>query len=383
MAGLRRVVLAALVLAARSAAWTPFLSARHSLQRHPPPTLLRQALAARRMSTEGETLPERLASLRGRVADAKARLQSSQSAEAEEELRAAEDALFGFELANPEEAMTAAISVKRTEASRRGGDAASEEAWRWEKLEEKDARLAEAERVLAEAALQASNSTDRWLRNGKVWNGRTWQQVDEETLRAATAAADAARASSRGQSRISWQQVAGAIAECGYWALRGSQRAELALLGQLREREGSWVAREADMALRKAWGASGNTLVDASMDAARASLVAGNRDSALAQYERVVSELATDWPEGWFRRGLCLQIAFGNRTAAAESYRTALELNPRHYPSLLALGKLMLAATKETADGDMERARDVLREASRLNPLLRDEVDALLDDSST
>jgi len=381
MAGLRRVVLAALVLAARSSAWTPFLSARHSFQRHQPPNLLRQALAALRMSTDGEPLRERLASLRGRVADAKAQLQSSQSAEAEEELRAAEEALFAFELNNPEEAMTAAISVKRTEASIRGGAAASEEAWRWEKLEEKDAKLAEAERVLAEAALQASNSTDRWLRNGKVWNGRTWQQVDEETLRAATAAADTA--SSRGQSRISWQQVAGAIAECGYWALQGSPRAELALLKQLTEREGSWVAREADMALRKAWGASGNTLVDASMDAARAFLVAGNRDSALAQYERVVSELATVWPEGWFRRGLCLQIAFGNRTAAAESYRTALELNPRHYPSLLALGKLMLAATEETADGDVERARDVLREASRLNPLLRDEVAALLDDSST
>ena len=91
--------------------------------------------------------------------------------------------------------------------------------------------------------------------------------------------------------------------------------------------------------------------------------------------------------EAWHRRGLCEQLALGRPEDAQNSFEAALGLNPRHYPTMLSLAKLLLrrsVAVEEEAEGllrgqsSRERAVELLEEAVNLNPGLRPEVEALL-----
>ena len=48
-----------------------------------------------------------------------------------------------------------------------------------------------------------------------------------------------------------WKKYAGAVAELGYWTLRGQQSAETVLLKTLKQSPKLWIQKEADTALRK------------------------------------------------------------------------------------------------------------------------------------
>merc|ERR1719343_1568829 len=87
----------------------------------------------------------------------------------------------------------------------------------------------------------------------------------------------------------------------------------------------------------------------------------------------------------------------GQYEEAIISFENALRLNPRRYPTMLEFAKLLLPEHKEAEIYDSEllrraersgdhfiwvtrheRARQLLHEAARLNPMLRDEVVAVM-----
>eukprot|EP00746_Dinoflagellata_sp_MGD_P020517 gnl/MRDRNA2_/MRDRNA2_147812_c0_seq1.p1 gnl/MRDRNA2_/MRDRNA2_147812_c0~~gnl/MRDRNA2_/MRDRNA2_147812_c0_seq1.p1 ORF type:complete len:448 (-),score=95.31 gnl/MRDRNA2_/MRDRNA2_147812_c0_seq1:199-1542(-) len=338
--------------------------------------------------------------LRRSVENAKARLKDEATGEAQDALVAAEAALSAYELSNPSASLASIISAKQSEVSARGRSYEEEkEAWQLEKLGEEATQCAQAEAILTEVAEIAAS-------NESTTSGDTLPWPGEQQARRRRTAETAANV-------IPWQRIARSIGELGYWVMRGSQRAELSLLRQLTEHEGSWIAQETDAVLRKVWSTSGKAEVVMALDNARASLVAGDAAKALSIYDNLCTELTPDWPEAWHQRGLCLHRALRQPEQAEESLEKALRLNPRRYPTLLALARLLLieprskvtldidAAIEAMAAEDLaprgsgaanatgsarkllltqrrERARELLKEAACLNPILRPEVESIL-----
>ncbi len=78
--------------------------------------------------------------------------------------------------------------------------------------------------------------------------------------------------------------------------------------------------------------------------------------------------------ETYYQRGT-RALAAGNLDAASESFHRAIEKDPRRGDAYLALARIYLA------DQNWGLAANALREAARLDPGLRRESDALLEDA--
>lgn len=219
-----------------------------------------------------------------------------------------------FELEHPLAAVQATIHARATDLN-----AEEYERWRWAKMGEPDARVSEAAEMLR--------------RSGEPW-----------------------------------KLYAGAVAELGYWTLRGSTAAESVLLEHLSERdEGDWVQREIDATLRKAWATPERIDVSHALDEARGKLVAGNAMAALERYENAQT-LAPEWPEVWRRTAQVFDKALGMREEARSAYETAMNLNPRNYVVIVDFGLFLKNIASD--DGEWSTVRSVLEEAVRLNPAL-------------
>lgn len=263
-------------------------------------------------------------------------------------LRAAWLVTTGHGLASSKNEATSAAMAKLRELYKQG------------KLAEASALELEHPTAAIQAAveLRASEESDPYER----WKWSKLGEADGQVLAAATALG---RPQPETRGPDWWKPTAGAVAELGYWTLRGSTAAEGVLLEELRAREADdWVAREIDAALRKAWATPSRVDVSHAMDIARAALVAGDAQRALETYN-TVTDLEPDWPEGWRRRGKLLDVALKRRDEAARALATAADLNPRNYVVLLDLGALLLHM-RRTAD-----AKATLREAAALNPALQ------------
>lgn len=76
---------------------------------------------------------------------------------------------------------------------------------------------------------------------------------------------------------------------------------------------------------------------------------------AVARYRAAIDARKTPAPETWLNLGLALRSA-GDRTAAREAYRKALESRPGYAEAMFGLGMLDLSSDPESADGWFAKA---------------------------
>lgn len=232
------------------------------------------------------------------------------------------------------------------------------------------------------AALQATIQTralSDTLSQYERWRWAKLGEADSRVLEAATALRSGPSRPPAQPRPDWWKPVAGAVAELGYWTLRGSAFAEGVLLDELSAREADdWVARDIDATLRKAWATPERVDVLHAVDSARALLVAGDAQAALAKYQHVTSSLAPEWPEAWRQQGRLLHVALDRAADAKRAYEVARNLNPRNYVVLLDYGRLL--NTISSSSGELcDQARAAFVEAGDLNPALRPMIQSALD----
>lgn len=261
-------------------------------------------------------------------------------------------------------------AVKKLRAGYSSGEALSSEL----KALELEHPLAALQATIQTRAL--SDSFSQYER----WRWAKLGEADSRTLEAAIALRNGPRRPPAQPRPDWWKPVAGAVAELGYWTLRGSTFAEGVLLDELSAREADdWVARDIDAALRKAWSTPQRVDVLHAVDSARALLVAGDAQAALAKYQHVTSSLAPEWPEAWRQQGRLLHVALDRVADAKRAYEVARNLNPRNYVVLLDYGRLLRAISSSSGEVS-DQARTALVEAGKLNPALRPVIQRALEE---
>ncbi|WP_051340818.1 tetratricopeptide repeat protein [Azospirillum halopraeferens] len=101
------------------------------------------------------------------------------------------------------------------------------------------------------------------------------------------------------------------------------------------------VAQATQDAIRSIWLEHPGPEIRDLMEEGVQYLFAERFTDALAMFDRVV-DLAPDYAEGWNRRANTHYL-MGDYAAAVADIRTALELEPRHFPALAGLGLIYLA----------------------------------------
>jgi tetratricopeptide (TPR) repeat protein len=141
----------------------------------------------------------------------------------------------------------------------------------------------------------------------------------------------------------------------------------LALLSQAREAK---QAENLEAIIEKRWLRSGSDTADLLM--ARATKALERGDGALsAELADHALRQAPDWAGGWNRRALALHV-LEDPLGALQDLQHALAIEPRHYPSLVALGHLLVA---------LDRPKEALaayRRTKAIHPFLSD-IDAILN----
>jgi tetratricopeptide (TPR) repeat protein len=105
---------------------------------------------------------------------------------------------------------------------------------------------------------------------------------------------------------------------------------------------------------------SGSPSVDLLMARAAAAEAAGDKDTA-RQLVDAVTNIASNYAEGWHQRGL-LQSATGDDEGAMVSLQKAIALNPRQFEAMAQLGEML------EAYGDKAGALKMYRRARALDP---------------
>lgn len=137
------------------------------------------------------------------------------------------------------------------------------------------------------------------------------------------------------------------------------------------EAEGEGAARR----IEEQWARSGSPTADLLARRAAAAAMVGDTALGVELIDRVIA-IRPDWAEAWKRRAILLS-QMGDDERAATDLRKALQLEPRNYPALAALGALFLRRD------DSRNALRVWRKALEINPWqadLKEQVTRLAPD---
>jgi tetratricopeptide (TPR) repeat protein len=133
-----------------------------------------------------------------------------------------------------------------------------------------------------------------------------------------------------------------------------------ALFAQLHAAPSPEDAKPIEEQIRALFRQSGSPSVDLLMARAAAAEAAGDKDTA-RQLVDAVTNIASNYAEGWHQRGL-LQNKAGDDTGAMMSLQKAIALNPRQFEALEQLGEML------EDYGDKAGALKMYRRAQALNP---------------
>ncbi len=146
------------------------------------------------------------------------------------------------------------------------------------------------------------------------------------------------------------------------------------MLARLRTTTDPVEAENLELAIRHIWARSGRSSIDHLMQTAVSDIHAGDTDQALSVLDKVV-EADPRYVEGWNLRATVhyLRDEYG---PAIDDIEHVLTLEPRHFPALAGLGRIMLALD------DKKMALKAFQAALAINPHLdsvREEADSLED----
>lgn len=128
-----------------------------------------------------------------------------------------------------------------------------------------------------------------------------------------------------------------------------------------------WERAESD--IRRAWSRSGSASMDMLLKRGEAALDQGDLAAAI-EHLTALTDHAPDFPEGYAMRATAFAMT-GNYGPAMADIRRTLDLEPRHWGALAALGGML-----EEMD-DSKRALSAFRASFALNPHQGDVKDAI------
>ncbi|WP_342640796.1 tetratricopeptide repeat protein [Rhodoligotrophos ferricapiens] len=149
------------------------------------------------------------------------------------------------------------------------------------------------------------------------------------------------------------------------------QRADLldSLFARLHGAESRTSAQILQEAVLQLWRQSGSPSVDVLIQQADRAARSKQYQTALTILDTVV-EIAPDFPEGWNKRATVLYLQGDSDRAIADIDRV-LELEPRHFGALAALGMI------RRANGDIKGALEAFQRVLEINPHMEEAKDAV------
>ena len=140
------------------------------------------------------------------------------------------------------------------------------------------------------------------------------------------------------------------------------------LYGQLQDAEPA-EARRVAKEIELEWSKSGSPAMDLLLKRGTDAMEAGDFASAIGHFT-ALTDHAPDFAEGWHRRAVAFAASemYG---PAVDDLRHALELNPRHYDAIAALGGILVKIEKP------EVAAQAFQQVLAIHPHYREVTEAL------